>query len=340
MTLYCAPNFCWLGFHGSGMGVPLPQVLSAPHHRCKNLVVVLASAQIARNAVCEFGSRGIGILFQKPDGGHDEPGHAEGALEPLFVDDALLDRVQPAVWAGKSFDRPYFPAPNCMSEDRTRIVGNIVDQHGARAAFGSVTTELGAREAELVTQRPCQRLLFHHVDAAVLAVDIDGDQPIARARLSENVGGAEQVTRGGDRRPAADDTLDEVSAGNPVGNAVKYCVCFLVHDATRIESFGTPLPGPCAIEDRHQTSNVERLSAMPHGRASGGLPDCCGHCMPPARGTTKKNDWFSPGKIPFAHFRPSRVVTVGLQAGIRTSSSEADLTDLRFGHPDRAENPA
>ena len=46
----------------------------------------------------EFGTRGIGICFQESDSRHDEAGHAEGALEALFVDHGLLHGVELAVW--------------------------------------------------------------------------------------------------------------------------------------------------------------------------------------------------------------------------------------------------
>ena len=58
---------------------------------------------------------------------------------------------------------------------------HIVDQHGTCAAFGTVAAQFGAGEAQLVAQRPCQGLLLHHIDAPLLTVDVQGDQPLTGA---------------------------------------------------------------------------------------------------------------------------------------------------------------
>src|SRR5579862_2973532 len=68
--------------------------LSATHERRENLVVVLAAAQIARDAVRELLAGGVRIRHEIAGRGHHESGHAEGALKSLLVDDALLHRTQ------------------------------------------------------------------------------------------------------------------------------------------------------------------------------------------------------------------------------------------------------
>ena len=83
---------------------------------------------------------------------------------------------------------------------RPRTVRNIVDEDSARSAFGAVASELRAGEAQLVTQRRRQGLLFHDVNAALLTVDVESDQPFAYAgsqllALQER-GGAKQIARG------------------------------------------------------------------------------------------------------------------------------------------------
>jgi hypothetical protein len=77
---------------------------------------------------------------------------------------------------------------------------HIVDKNRARAAFGSVATQLGPREPQFVTERPGQRFLFHDVGSPQLAVHVDGDKPFPRAasRLAEQRGGAEQIACGRD----------------------------------------------------------------------------------------------------------------------------------------------
>src|ERR1035441_7437551 len=81
-----------------------PHILCAAHHGVEDLVVVLATAQVSRDAVCEFSTRGIWICLQEADRRHDEAGHAEGALEALFVNHRLLHGVELAIRARQSFN--------------------------------------------------------------------------------------------------------------------------------------------------------------------------------------------------------------------------------------------
>src|SRR5271154_5657865 len=77
--------------------VRLPHVAGAAHQRSEDLVIVLAAAQVPRNTVRQFGSRGVWVCFEEPNRGHDKSRHTKGTLESLFVDDALLDRMQRSV---------------------------------------------------------------------------------------------------------------------------------------------------------------------------------------------------------------------------------------------------
>ena len=132
--------------------------LGTAHERGEDFVVVLTAAQIAGNAMRQFLPRGIRIGFQVAGRGHHEAGHAERALEPLLVDDALLDGAQRAGGGiGETFDRRDRLAARAVREHRTRIVRHIVDEDGARAALGAVAAQLGAREPQLVAQRPRER---------------------------------------------------------------------------------------------------------------------------------------------------------------------------------------
>src|ERR1700722_2449753 len=113
-----------------------PGKLCAAHHRCEYLVVVLATAKIAGDAVGEFLARGAGIGFQISDGGHDEAGHAEGALESLFVNDALLHGVERSVSVGETLDGEHFAGADDVGEYGAGIVRKVVSKDGAGAAFG------------------------------------------------------------------------------------------------------------------------------------------------------------------------------------------------------------
>jgi hypothetical protein len=58
---------------------------------------------------------------------------------------------------------------------------NIVNQHGAGAAFRAVTPDLRASEAQFISKRRRQSLLLHDVDAALLTINVQRDQPLHRA---------------------------------------------------------------------------------------------------------------------------------------------------------------
>src|SRR5207245_5197295 len=60
-------------------------VLGAAHHRAQDLVVVGAAAQVAGNAVRQFGARGVRVGLEETYRRHHEAGHAERALESLLV---------------------------------------------------------------------------------------------------------------------------------------------------------------------------------------------------------------------------------------------------------------
>src|SRR5450432_1127106 len=100
-------------------------------------------------------------FFQEAPSGHNETGYTKGALESLFVDDALLDRVQRSILICQPFDRQDLLVAHRMCEDRARIMRHIVKQHRTGAAFGAVAPQLRSREPQLVSQRPSQRLLLH-----------------------------------------------------------------------------------------------------------------------------------------------------------------------------------
>src|SRR6202044_541851 len=91
----------------SGMN-GVPHIFCPTHQRGENLVVVLASAQIARDSIGQLGSGRIGVRLEKRHRRHDETGHAECALKPLLIDDTLLNRMQSSVSVRQPFDRQNF----------------------------------------------------------------------------------------------------------------------------------------------------------------------------------------------------------------------------------------
>src|SRR6266852_3354643 len=95
-----------------------PHVLRAVHHRGENLVVILATAEVSRDAVRQLLSGGAWVRFQKSHRRHDEAGHTERALEALLVEDSLLYWMERAVRARKTFNGLNFLRAHGVREHR------------------------------------------------------------------------------------------------------------------------------------------------------------------------------------------------------------------------------
>jgi hypothetical protein len=81
-----------------------------------------------------------------------------------------------------------------MGEHGTGVMGNVVNQYSASATLGAVTAKFGSGETEFVPQGPGESLLLHGIDAALLAVHVDGDEAVTGvAVLSKEIGGPKEV---------------------------------------------------------------------------------------------------------------------------------------------------
>ena len=143
-------------------------------------------------------ARRIRVLLQVADRRHDEAGHAERALETLLVDHALLHRVQCAVGRCQAFDVWICLPRTVWVSTEHEVPRHVVDQHRAGAALRAIAAELGAGQPQLVAERHGQRFVRRHVDAPVLAVDAERDQPLDAAGAclaGDNRAGAKQVGR-------------------------------------------------------------------------------------------------------------------------------------------------
>ena len=167
----------------------------------------------------------VGVDLEVADGGHDEAGHAEGALETLLVDDALLDGMEGAVGFSEAFDGDDLLAAGGMGEDGAGVMGHVVDEDGAGAAFGAVAAEFGAGEAEFIAQGVGEGFLLHDVYAALLAIDVEGDEALDRSGgggLSAHAVGAEHVARAGDGS-GGDDAFEEIAPGEGAVFVIDVC---------------------------------------------------------------------------------------------------------------------
>ena len=117
------------------------------------------------------------------------------ALESLFVDDALLDRMQRSILICQPFDRQDLLVAHRMCEDRARIMRYIVKQHRTGAAFGAVAPQLRSREPQLVSQRPSQRLLLMTSTLRSCLLTLRLSEPLAGAADPVDGRAPEQIVR-------------------------------------------------------------------------------------------------------------------------------------------------
>lgn len=99
---------------------------------------------------------------------------------------------------------------------------HVAEQDRAGAAFGAVAAQFRSGESEFVAQRPRQCLLLHDVHATALSIDVQADEPFARAARPVNRGAAKQVAGGGDCRASGDYTFYEPAPRDCFGRVPKY----------------------------------------------------------------------------------------------------------------------
>jgi len=97
--------------------------------------------------------------------------------KPLFVDYTLLYWMQRPIRIGQPFDGHDFLVADSMCEHGARIVRNIIKQNRAGATFGAVPAEFGAGKTELIAHVQASGLLLHYIDASLLTVNIQRDEP-------------------------------------------------------------------------------------------------------------------------------------------------------------------
>src|SRR5271170_7870485 len=96
-----------------------------------------------------------------------------------------------------------------MRENRTGIMGYIVEQDGAGTALGAIAAQLRSRKPELISQCPRQCLLLHDVDLVYMPVDVQADEMFASGCGAMYSASFQHIARRRDGSTSADDSLDE-----------------------------------------------------------------------------------------------------------------------------------
>ena len=91
------------------------------------------------------------ILLEQRDGTHHHSRGAEAALEPMFFDEAFLDRMELAIRL-KAFDRPHLSAVRLDREDRAGFHRLAVEEDRARSAVRRVAANVRSGQAEVLSE--------------------------------------------------------------------------------------------------------------------------------------------------------------------------------------------
>src|SRR5262249_2072406 len=103
-------------------------------------------AQIALQLVADLLLRRLGIALEHLIGRQDHPRRAETALQSVLFPEALLDRMQVAVFR-EPFDGRDLGAVGLDGKDGTRLHRLTVHQNRASAALARVAADVRARES-------------------------------------------------------------------------------------------------------------------------------------------------------------------------------------------------
>ena len=139
-----------------------------------------------------FGRR-IRILLQKSLGGHDESGSAEGALEPLLLDERLLDRVQ-LVDVPQALDGQDFLSLRLHAQNDTCRHRFAVHDDGARTAFALVARNPHPVQAEPFSQYVGEGFVALDIEIVCPAVYGQSRHPPAPFSLSSESAKARRVS--------------------------------------------------------------------------------------------------------------------------------------------------
>src|SRR6059036_2881466 len=145
-------------------------VLSGPLDRLHDVVVARAAAEVALELVADLRLRGLRVTLEHLIGRHDHPGGAEPALQPVFLPEPLLDRVQLAILR-QPLDRHDVGAVHLDGEEGAGLDGLAVHEDRARAALAGVTADVCPGEADGLADVVHQEKAGLHFVGDALAVD-------------------------------------------------------------------------------------------------------------------------------------------------------------------------
>ena len=142
--------------------------------RFDDVLVAGAAAQIAGKTFADVVVRGERIFSQQIGRRHQHARRAESALQGMMLVKRFLQRIH-LPDAAEAFDRLDAAAVGLHREHQAGARAVAVDQHGAGAADAMLAADMGAGQAQRVTQEIGKQQARLHGGAVGCAVDGDAD---------------------------------------------------------------------------------------------------------------------------------------------------------------------
>src|SRR5262249_19105905 len=114
------------------------------------------------------------VTLEERVAGHQHAGGTVAALEPVLLDEGLLERMELPVPL-EPLHREHLAAVGLDTEDGARLDRPPVEQHGAGAAVAGVAADVGPGEPEALAEQVDQQEPRLDVGGPLLAVDRDLD---------------------------------------------------------------------------------------------------------------------------------------------------------------------
>src|SRR5512143_2670910 len=124
--------------------------------RLDDVHVARAAAEVPRDRPPDVPLGRLGVGLDQRIAGHHHPGSTVAALQPVLLEEPVLDRMELAVLL-EALDRHDLPAVGLDGEDRARLHRDAVEQDRARPAVRRVAADVRARQAEHVPQEMDQQ---------------------------------------------------------------------------------------------------------------------------------------------------------------------------------------
>src|SRR6185436_13860198 len=124
---------------------------SGPPDRAHDVLVAGTPAQLPGNCLAYLGWSWIRTLVEQRPRRDHHPRSAETALQPVFVHEPLLDRVELPV-AFEALDRAHGAAVGHGGQDSAALHRHSVHGHHAYAAIGGIAPPVRSGQPELVAE--------------------------------------------------------------------------------------------------------------------------------------------------------------------------------------------